>query len=123
MMAITRTLRIVVADDEIDIRDYFEKLLPRLGHVLVGLAANGRQLVQLCESEHPDLVITDVMMPEMDGFQAAEKIAESQSVPIIIVSSHERHEFPDNALIVDFLVKPVSMVDLEAAIDRAVPRL
>ena len=120
MMAMARTLRIVVADDEIDIRDYFEKLLPRLGHVLVGLAENGQQLVELCESERPDLVITDVMMPEMDGFQAAEKIAESQSVPIIVVSSHERSEFPNNALIVDYLLKPVSMYELEIAIDRAV---
>lgn len=119
-MAMTRTLRIVIADDEIDIRDYFKILLPRLGHELVGLAKNGQQLVTLCESEHPDLVITDVMMPEMDGLQAADKIAETQNVPIIIVSSHERSESTMNPLVVDYLVKPVSMADLAAAIDHAV---
>ncbi len=120
MMAMTRTLRIVVADDEIDIRDYFKILLPRLGHELVGLAKNGQQLVTMCESERPDLVITDVMMPEMDGLQAADKIAETQNVPIIIVSSHERGESTLNPLVVDYLVKPVSMTDLAAAIDHAV---
>lgn len=62
-MAITRSLRIVVADDEVDPRDYLETLLPRLGHELVGLAENGHQLVELCESQRPGLVITDVTMP------------------------------------------------------------
>ena len=65
MIPLTRALRIVVADDEVDIRDYLEVLLPRLGHKVVGLAENGQQLVTLCQQEHPDLVITDVMMPQV----------------------------------------------------------
>lgn len=120
MIPMTRALRIVVADDEVDIRDYLEVLLPRLGHEVVGLAENGQQLVTLCQRERPDLVITDVMMPKLDGLQAAEKIAETLSVPIIIVSSHDKPDFPENSLIVDYLVKPVSMTELSNAIDRAV---
>lgn len=119
MMTMTRMLRIVVADDEIDIRDYLEAILPRLGHEVVGLAENGQQLVQLCQSEHPDLVITDVMMPEMDGLEAADQIAKSQSVPIIILSSHQRDDSVQNPLIVEYLLKPVSMAELSDAIDRA----
>ena len=120
MIPLTRALRIVVADDEGDIRDYLEVLLPRLGHEVVGLAENGQQLVTLCQREHPDLVITDVMMPELDGLQADAKIAETLSVPIIIVSAHEKPDIPENSLIVDYLVKPVTMTELSNAIDRVV---
>jgi len=119
MIPLTRALRIVVADDEVDIRDYLAVLLPRLGHEVVGLAENGQQLVAFCQREHPDLVITDVMMPEMNGLQAAAKIAETLSMPIIIVSAHEKPDFPENSLIVDYLVKPVTMTQLSNAIDRA----
>ncbi|KLU05559.1 DNA-binding response regulator KdpE [Rhodopirellula islandica] len=114
------SLRIVVADDESDIRDYFEAVLPRLGHQVVGAAEDGLQLVALCEQEHPDLVITDVMMPKMDGLTAAEKISQAISVPIIVVSSHEKGAVSDNPRIVDYLVKPISIGDLEASIQHAV---
>lgn len=121
MIPLTRGLRIVVADDEVDIRDYLAVLLPRLGHEVVGLAENGQQLVDLCQSERPDLVITDVSMPEMSGLEAVDKIAQTLSVPIIIVSSHERSELGNNPLVVDYLLKPFGRSELKAAIERAIP--
>ncbi|WDQ14894.1 response regulator [Rhodopirellula sp. P2] len=120
MSSPTSSLRIVVADDESDIREYFEAILPRLGHQVVGAAEDGQQLVALCQQEHPDLVITDVMMPKMDGLTAAEKISRSISVPIIVVSSHEKGDTSGNPRIVDYLVKPISIADLEASIRHAV---
>ena len=65
--AMKRGMRIAVADDEPDVRDYFRRMLPRLGHDVVGGAANGRELVELCREHKPDLIIADVRMPEMDG--------------------------------------------------------
>lgn len=118
-MPSTQTLRIVIADDEIDIREYFEALLPRLGHQLVGQAANGKQLIELCAAESPDLIITDIMMPELDGLEAAKQIAETQSVPIIVMSSHERPVENVSPWIVDYLVKPVTIADLKTAIEKA----
>jgi CheY-like chemotaxis protein len=112
-------MRIAIADDEADIRQYFRRLLPRLGHDVVGEAANGRELVELCRREHPDLVITDIMMPEMDGIEAASEIAKSENIPIIIVSSHDPPEDKGHATIVAFLVKPISIHDLQAAISKA----
>ena len=56
----TLPLRIAIADDEEEIRHYFRRLLQRLGHRVVGEAANGTELVELCRSEQPDLVITQV---------------------------------------------------------------
>jgi two-component system, response regulator PdtaR len=67
----SQALRIAIADDEPDMRDYFQQVLPRLGHTVVAVAQNGRELVELCRTKNPDLVITDIKMPEMDGIDAA----------------------------------------------------
>jgi two-component system, response regulator PdtaR len=116
----TSPLRIVIADDDEEIRHYFRRLLDHLGHRVVGEAANGVELVELCRSEQPDLVITDVRMPRGDGIEAGDEIANAQAIPVIIVSGHDR---PDNIAdcgnVVDFLVKPVKLTDLDSAIRRA----
>ena len=57
----TRVLRIVVADDEPVMRDYFQRMLPWLGYEVVAAAANGRELVELCHEKKPDLIIADVV--------------------------------------------------------------
>ena len=54
----SHSLRIAIADDEPDMRDYFQEVLPRMGHTVVALAQNGRELVDLCRATNPDLVIT-----------------------------------------------------------------
>ena len=50
-------LKIAVADDEVDMRDYFQKMLPLLGHQVVSVAATGQELVDNCRRNPPDLVI------------------------------------------------------------------
>ena len=80
-------LRIAVADDEPDMRDYFVKILPRLGHQVVAQARDGRELLEQCRATHPDLVITDIKMPEMDGIDAATMIYKENPVPVILVSA------------------------------------
>ena len=115
----TKSLRIVVADDEEFIREYFTRMLPRLGHHVVGVAGDGQELVDICEAEKPDLIITDIQMPELSGIEAADEISKSQSIPIIIVSSHDEPE-TDNPHIVGFLVKPFETAELAKAIAKAV---
>jgi len=115
---VTKSLRIVVADDEAYIRQYFTRMLPRLGHQVVGVAANGRELVELCTEEEPDLIITDIRMPELSGIEAADEISKSQSIPIIIVSAHEKPA-TDNPHIVGYLVKPFETEELANAIAKA----
>ena len=112
-------MRIAIADDEADIRQYFGRLLPRLGHDVVGQAKNGHELIELCRTERPDLVITDILMPEMGGLEAASEIGKAHNIPIIIVSSHDPPEHDGNAEIIAFLVKPIRISDLEAAIAKA----
>jgi response regulator NasT len=67
----SRSLRIAVADDELDMLDFYQRILPQSGHTVVAVAATGRELVQQCSEQHPDLIITDIRMPNMDGIEAA----------------------------------------------------
>jgi response regulator NasT len=118
-------LRIVVADDEADMRDYFRKMLPVLGHRLVAVADNGRELVQLCLEQRPDLVITDIKMPDMDGIEAAMEIYRKMAVPVILVSAYHDKELIERAEadhIMGYLVKPIKQADLEPAIALAMRR-
>jgi response regulator NasT len=115
-------LRIAVADDEPDMREYFEKILPRLGHQVVSAAETGRQLVEHCKTLSPDLVITDIKMPDMDGIEAASAIYRDQAVPVILVSAfHDREliERAESDHILAYLVKPIKQADLEPAITLA----
>jgi response regulator NasT len=121
----TNGLRIAVADDEPEMRDFFEKVLPRFGHQVVAVAENGRQLVEHCRSAKPDLVITDIKMPDLDGIEASNEICKERPLPVILVSAYH-----DPALIaraeanhvLAYLVKPIGIADLQPAIAIAIRR-
>jgi two-component system, response regulator PdtaR len=121
----SRALKIVVADDELDMRDYFQQILPLLGHQVLGVARTGRELVDLCAATHPDLVITDIKMPDMDGIDAAAQIYRQAPIPVILVSAYHDPEFIRRAEadhIMAYLVKPIKQADLEPAIGLAMHR-
>ena len=118
-------LRIAVADDEPDMREYFQKSLLRLGHKVVAVAQNGRELVEQCRALHPDLVITDIKMPDMDGIEAAIQIYRERPVPVILVSAFHDATLIERAEadhILGYLVKPIKQADLEPVIGLAMRR-
>lgn len=118
----SQSLRIVVADDEPDLRDYFRRILPLLGHQVVALATNGHELVERCRQTQPDLVITDIHMPELDGIEAAVRIYQNQPLPIILIAAHLDPETVERAAadhVLGFLVKPIKQGDLLPAIALA----
>jgi response regulator NasT len=115
----TRPLRIAIADDELDVREFLQETLHGLGHEVVGSAETGRQLVELCRHSHPDLVVTDIRMPDMDGLDAARAIYDFEPVPIIVITAYHDPEFIKRAEehhVLAFLVKPIKDVDLGPAI-------
>jgi len=118
-------LRIAIADDEADMRDFLERMLPRCGHQVVSVAENGAQLVEHCRQLHPDLVITDVKMPEMDGIEASVKLCEDRPTPVILVSAYHDEALVGRAEadnILAYLVKPIVFADLQPAISIAMLR-
>lgn len=119
------SLRIAVADDEPDMQEYFRTILPRLGHEVVSVAGTGRELVDQCRTSKPELVITDIKMPDMDGIDAAALLYKNSPVPVILVSAHHDSATIRRAeadFVMAFLVKPIKQADLEPAIAIATRR-
>ena len=120
-----RSLRIVVADDDASFQEIYKTILTSLGHTVAAVAENGRQLVEHCRSESPELIISDIKMQDMDGIDAAKEICRSEAVPIILVSSYHDKELIERAssdFILGYLIKPIRKADLETAIAIAMRR-
>ncbi len=121
----TQSLRIVVADDERNMHEYLQEALPRLGHEVVGVAQTGRELVEICRKLQPDLIITDIKMPDMDGLAASEEICRETPIPVIVVSAYHDPQFIERATqnhVLAYLLKPIRQHDLEPAISMAMRR-
>jgi two-component system, response regulator PdtaR len=112
-------LRIAIADDELDMREYLQETLTDLGHKVVVAAATGRELVDQCRATRPDLLITDIKMPDLDGIEAARQIYQEVPLPVILVSAFHDQELIDRAEadhILAYLVKPIKDADLDPVI-------
>ncbi|MFZ5830101.1 MAG: ANTAR domain-containing response regulator [Planctomycetota bacterium] len=121
----TRSLRIAVADDEADMRDYFARVLPVLGHEVVAVARNGRELVEQSLIARPDLLVVDVRMPVMDGLEAVREICAAIPTPAIVVSAYSDAELVRRAMeecVMAYLIKPIKQTDIEPAIAIAISR-
>ena len=114
-----RPLKIAVADDEPRMLDFYRETLPLLGHEVVLTAQSGRELVEKARAARPDLIITDIKMPDMDGIDAARQICQDEVTPVILVSAFSDPELIERAApnyVMAYLVKPLKPKDLEPAI-------
>ncbi len=88
-------------------------------------AENGVAAVRLAEAHTPDLVILDIKMPEMDGFEAARAILDRTQVPIIFLTAYGEQELVERAVrlpVMGYLVKPIKEAELLAMIEVAAQR-
>lgn len=121
----TTSLRIAIADDEPEMQEFLEMALEQLGHEVVVQASNGKELVKQCREMQPDLVITDIRMPDMDGLQAVAQLRTSQPVPVILVSGYSDPEYVEAALqnhVLAYLIKPIKSAHLHPAISLVMQR-
>ncbi len=93
-------IKLIIADDHEIFRDGFKLMLSKFPEIkLVGEAANGRELLELIEKEDPDVILTDIKMPVMDGIEATKKITELYpDIGIIGLSMYD-----DDELIIEML--------------------
>jgi threonine synthase len=91
-VAIDRFPRIAVVDDNPDVRRLVRRILQSQGNYTIFEATNGREAVELAQKEHPNLMILDLMMPEIDGFgvlQILQADPATADIPIIVVTAKE----------------------------------
>jgi two-component system, response regulator PdtaR len=119
-----RQLEILIADDESIIRLGLKQILQEAGHTVL-TAENGVAAVRLAEARTPDLVILDIKMPEMDGFEAARAILDRAQVPIIFLTAFGEQDLVERAVqlsVMGYLVKPIKEAELLAMIQVAIQR-
>ena len=112
---------VLVVDDAEKIRAAVRKLLENAGHEVVE-ARDGRDCLRVLYEVKPDLVLLDVSMPDMDGWQALERIRELTWVPILMVTARDAPPERVRGLrggADDYIVKPFEPDELLARIDLA----
>ncbi|MEO1526528.1 MAG: response regulator [Planctomycetota bacterium] len=121
----TRSLKIVIADDEELLVEELCMYMQEAGHHVVATAQTGCELVEAAAAQGPDLIVTDIKMPDMDGLQAVKKICADRPIPVIIISAYHDEEYIAEAkqqCVMSYLVKPISEANLKAAIALAIKR-
>ncbi len=117
--------RLLVVDDEVRIRSIIKKYAEFEGHTVVE-ATDGMEAVRLTRAEDFDIVIMDIMMPELDGFSACREIRKISNVPIIMLSARGEEYDKINGFelgIDDYVVKPFSPKELMLRIDAVMKRV
>ncbi len=116
-------MRILIVDDEVSILRYLGSILRGEGYEVVS-AGNGREALRLAEEEDPALIILDIMMPRLDGFEVCRRVREWSHVPIIMLSARSDEQDKVKCLDLgadDYITKPFEAEELLARM-RAVLR-
>ncbi len=120
------TIRTLIADDHTIVRAGIRSLLEKLPDVVVvGEASDGRELLSMMKQRQPNLVLTDIAMPNLNGIETAARIVKDfPHVKVIILSMHANEEYVARALRAGasgYLLKNAATAELEVAV-RAVAR-
>ncbi|MQA98679.1 MAG: response regulator [Actinobacteria bacterium] len=115
--------RILICDDDPVILRLLQVNLELEGFDVL-LGHNGEEAVEIAQAEHPDLIILDIMMPRMDGYQACEKLKsldDTWDIPIVFLSAKAQQSDIERGKafgVADYITKPFDPNDLIDVIDR-----
>ncbi|WP_242833117.1 response regulator transcription factor [Desulfosporosinus acidiphilus] len=115
---------IVVAEDDDSIRKFLSILLTREGFD-VKVVERGTEVITECRISKPDLLLLDIMMPGMDGFEVCRNIRKESNLPIIILTARENNEDKISGLILgcdDYITKPFDSTELVLRIKAVLRR-
>lgn len=116
--------RILVVDDSAFMRGSLKLILERAGHEVVGMAANGREGVELFTKLRPDVVTLDILMKEMDGISALKEIIKigpaAKVVMLTAVGLESKQEEARNLGASGYIRKPFRQEDVVKEIERVI---
>jgi len=116
--------RILIVDDELSILKFLRSNLEDRGYTAIS-ATNGEEALHIIERELPDLIILDVMMPKMDGFEVCRQLREWSQIPIIMLSARGDEKDKVKCLDLgadDYIVKPFGANELMARVSAVLRR-
>jgi PAS domain S-box-containing protein len=120
-----KKIRVLVAEDEFLIQEFLREIFTELGFELLAIASDGKQAFEKTLSLRPDVIVMDISMPEMDGFEASRLIQQHCPTPIVILSAYESKKILNQAIeagAAAYLSKPPEAKDIERAIHIAIAR-
>ena len=117
--------RLLLADDDDNLRSMLEAALRHHGYDVTAVASGREALVEAAAS-HPDLLVLDVMMPDLDGFEVCRRLrSEGSRVPVVFLTARDATEDKVRGLTLggdDYVVKPFSLEELVARTDAVLRR-
>jgi len=116
--------KLLIIEDDADLVKALELYFSRAGYEVV-TAGNGLEGLQQLYSERPDMVILDIAMPKMDGWEVCQRIRELSDVPIVILTARVQEDERVKGLKLgadDYVVKPFSLKELEARLEAVLRR-
>jgi len=119
----SRRARILVVDDEEDLCFFVKANLETSGAYTVMTALDGKEALAAARAEKPDLILLDIMMPGMDGFEVLAKLKEdvrTSSIPVVMLTARGDDTSKTRAAGLysdDYIVKPIDLAQLKARID------
>lgn len=117
-------MKIILVDDDPMALEGISRMLhwERFGGQLMGCAVDGEEAIQLLEKHHPDVVISDIRMPGMDGLELARYVCEHlPNTHMILISGHGEFEYAQQALqyqVTDYILKPITRAKLNSLEER-----
>ncbi len=119
---------ILVIDDDEDIRAFLQRTLETAGCYTVITAKNGLDGIKLARKKHPDLVLLDIMMPGLDGFEVLQRLKsdyKTMSIPVVVLSAEtgEDAKIKSSYLYTEFyLTKPITREELLEKVGKILKR-
>jgi len=120
--------KMLVIDDEKDFGYFLKQNFELAGGYSVTVATNGRDGIAAATRDRPDLILLDVIMPDMSGFEVLKELKENRptaAIPVIMLTAVDTEEAKGKALGLyneDYIVKPVAISDLKAKVDEILSR-
>jgi two-component system OmpR family response regulator len=118
-------MRILIAEDDVELRQLFYRVLTKSGYTAI-CVSNGQEALDVIDREYIDLIISDIMMPVMDGYELVSSLREAGiSIPVLMITAKDafddmRHGFQSGTD--DYMVKPVNVNEMVLRVEALLRR-